>query len=73
MNGVEACKAIRDYEGTNQQIQEVPIIAMTANAIQNELDKLLSEGMNGCLTKPFKIKELEEILNNSVRNESGIS
>ena len=48
LNGYEATKAIREDLKSN-----IPIIALTANAIKGESDKCLSAGMNDYLSKPF--------------------
>jgi polar amino acid transport system substrate-binding protein len=52
MDGYEATKCIRhNANGT-------PIVAMTANAMQGDLERCLEAGMNGYLTKPLMLKEL---------------
>ena len=48
MDGYEASRTIR-----NELHLEVPIIALTANALKGESDKCLSAGMNDFITKPF--------------------
>lgn len=59
MDGFEATKTIRQW--TNAK-GTVPIIALTANATQRDIDKCLSIGMNDCLTKPFTQDDLLKIL-----------
>jgi CheY-like chemotaxis protein len=41
---------------------KVPIIAITANAFADDIERCLSSGMDAVLTKPFKIRELEQAL-----------
>ena len=48
MNGYEATRRIRGELGLN----DVPVIALTANVFREIQDKCLSSGMNDCLTKP---------------------
>jgi two-component system, sensor histidine kinase len=48
LDGYEAARIIR-----NELQLEVPIIALTANALKGESDKCLSAGMNDFITKPF--------------------
>jgi len=55
MNGYEATRAIRGLDGATSII---PIIAMTANDIQQEIDKCFDSGMNAYVPKPFDSKEL---------------
>ncbi len=50
MDGLEATRAIRASTGTNQNS---PIIGLTANAMQADLDACRAAGMNDVLTKPI--------------------
>ena len=45
MNGVTATKKIREFEGTGELVRHVPIIAVTANARQEQIDALIDAGM----------------------------
>lgn len=58
MDGVEATHAIRAYEQV-QALPTTPIIALTANAMQGDRERYLSEGMQGYVTKPVKAQRLE--------------
>ncbi|MGM9582981.1 MAG: response regulator [Phascolarctobacterium sp.] len=53
MNGYEATRAIRALP--DQDLAQVPIIAMTANAFQEDKEKALNEGMDGHVAKPLNI------------------
>jgi CheY-like chemotaxis protein len=55
MDGYEATKAIRKM---NNGKAGVPIIAMSANVLQQEIDKALRTGMNDYISKPFDTVEL---------------
>ena len=60
MNGYDATKAIRRLE--NKEIASIPIIAMTANAFEEDKQQALNCGMNGHISKPIDIKKLFETL-----------
>jgi len=57
MDGFEATRAIRTHTAS-AYFQTVPILAMTAHALNSDKDKCLSVGMNGHLSKPIIIPEL---------------
>ena len=65
MNGYEATRAIRRLE--NRKLADIPILAMTANAFEEDKQEALRSGMNGHIAKPINIellmKELDQILN----------
>ena len=60
MNGVEATKNIRKLNKTGAAT--IPIIAMTANAFQEDVQKCMDAGMNEYLAKPIDTKRLLELL-----------
>lgn len=55
MDGFETTKAIRQ---SDSQKKSVPIIALTANATQKDIEKCLAAGMNDCIIKPFTQDDL---------------
>ena len=62
MNGYETTKAIR---ATNKaDAMTVPIVAMTANAFEEDRRSALECGMNGFVSKPIEIDELSRALEN---------
>jgi signal transduction histidine kinase/CheY-like chemotaxis protein len=58
MDGYTAAKIIR-----NDLLLKTPIIAMTANVLQSDIQKCKDAGMDDFITKPFREKELFELLN----------
>ena len=60
MDGLEATKSIRQDEFSSGK--HIPIIAMTANAMQGDKDTCLSAGMDGYMSKPFKLDDLRNII-----------
>ncbi|WP_240374925.1 PAS domain S-box protein [Bacillus piscicola] len=59
MDGVEATKAIREHPMLGKQI---PIIAMTANAMKSDKEKYLKAGMDDYLSKPVELSKLRDML-----------
>lgn len=53
MNGLDATKAIRAVERTDAV--EIPIIAMTANAFENDIKQCRDAGMDAHLSKPINV------------------
>ena len=58
MNGYEITREIRKTEKQAGVEKEIPIIAITANTLDNDRQKCLDVGMNDYLSKPFTIEEL---------------
>ena len=59
MNGYEATRAIRK---SDKQYAMIPIIAMTANAFEEDKEQAFQAGMNGHIAKPVDVKKVEEVL-----------
>lgn len=60
MNGYEATRAIRKLKNT--QLASIPILAMTANAFEEDKQEALRSGMNGHIAKPIHIENLMSAL-----------
>ncbi len=60
MNGYEATTAIRKLE--NKELSSIPILAMTANAFEEDKQETIRCGMNGHIAKPINIEKLFETL-----------
>ena len=60
INGYEATRRIRSLE--NEDIANIPIIAMTANAFDEDKHNAFEAGMNSHLSKPIDIRELKKTL-----------
>ncbi|HHC11005.1 MAG TPA: PAS domain-containing sensor histidine kinase, partial [Campylobacterales bacterium] len=56
MNGIDATKKLRELN------IQIPIIALTANALEGDREKYLAQGMNCYISKPIDINELDKIL-----------
>lgn len=62
MNGYEAAKAIR--AGNHPMAADIPIIAMTANAFEEDRTRSFEAGMNEHVAKPIDMKRLKEVIIN---------
>ena len=62
MNGYEATEQIRSLD--DPSLAGITILAMTANAFDEDRRKALTCGMNGFLSKPIVIEELINTLQN---------
>jgi CheY-like chemotaxis protein len=69
MDGLEAAKIIREQEC--QRDEHVPIIAMTAHAMQGDREQCLSAGMDGYIAKPLRIDELYRIIESLSNDRAG--
>jgi osomolarity two-component system sensor histidine kinase NIK1 len=61
MDGLEATIKIREEEKLNNIKKRTPIVALTANTMDNDRDKCISYGMDDFLSKPFDIEKLKII------------
>jgi signal transduction histidine kinase/CheY-like chemotaxis protein/GGDEF domain-containing protein len=60
MDGLDATRAIRAME--REDCRTIPIIAMSANAFDDDLKKSVECGMNGHLSKPIEIDKMYKLL-----------
>ncbi|MDE5885530.1 MAG: response regulator, partial [Oscillospiraceae bacterium] len=60
MNGYQATRAIRALDDPAKA--EIPIVAMTANAFDEDRQEAMEAGMNGHVAKPINIEKLMETL-----------
>lgn len=63
MNGIDATRQIRKIEEAINKRKPIVIIAMTANVMKQDREEYLSSGMNDYISKPFKISEINKVLN----------
>jgi len=75
LDGYSAAAAIRKREAFANTTQgrpnrRIPIIALTANAIEGEREKCLASGMDDYLTKPYTHAELQAVLANALQEQA---
>ncbi|MEI6332640.1 MAG: response regulator, partial [Pseudanabaena sp. ELA645] len=66
MDGMEAIKLIR----LDRNLVDIPIIALTALAMEGDREKCLEAGANEYLTKPIKLKALADTIQNILKNRN---
>jgi CheY-like chemotaxis protein len=68
MDGIEAVRIIRNEIGSDYA-RNIPIVALTANALAGNAEMFLANGFNGFISKPIEIKRLDELLKKLVQPE----
>ena len=61
MGGIESMKAIKRFESEHNK-PKIPIIALTANNLKGDKERLMEEGMDGFLSKPINLMGIREVL-----------
>jgi CheY-like chemotaxis protein len=59
MDGYTATRHIRTME---EPYRSIPVIALTADAMQGDKEKCIEAGMTDYISKPFRLEEIEAIL-----------
>ena len=67
MDGHEATRTIRALD--RRDAGEIPILAMTANAFSEDVEKSLASGMNGHISKPIDLQEVFEKITAALQAE----
>jgi response regulator RpfG family c-di-GMP phosphodiesterase len=70
MDGLTATRAIRNGTGPVRD-RNIPIVAMTANALQGDKEKCLAAGMDDYVSKPINPEELRRILTKHLTGHNG--
>ena len=69
MDGLEATGRIRQWEAAVSAAHRLPIIALTADAIEGDREKCLSAGMDGYVTKPINADALFAAIASLIRKD----
>ncbi|MBT3175963.1 MAG: response regulator [Desulfobacula sp.] len=70
MGGLEATEIIRSTK--NVTAQQIPIIALTASVMGDEIKRFIAAGMNSVVAKPIEFKKLNSIMNKLVPKNQGL-
>lgn len=70
VDGLEVARRIRAAEQRTGQ-GRVPLVAMTAHARDDVLERCMQAGMDDCLSKPFHLKEFVEICRKAIDRQFG--
>ena len=62
MGGLEATRVIRDRETRAGESRRIPIIALTAHAMEGDTALCFEAGMDGYISKPYTLSELQQEL-----------
>ena len=62
MDGHQAAKAIRAMYADRPDAEEIPIIALSANAFSEDVQASLDAGMNGHVSKPLNMEEITKVI-----------
>lgn len=68
MNGYDACKAIRKFEGDKDQ--RTCIVALTANAMASDEERCFQAGMDAFLSKPMTQEKLVQVMLASLKQNA---
>jgi CheY-like chemotaxis protein len=69
MDGIEATRIIREEIGTDYA-RDIPVIALTANAIVGNEEMFLNHGFQDFISKPMDMMKLDSVLRRWVRDKS---
>ena len=62
MDGYEALGKMRE----NEKMKNIPVIAVTAQAMSGDKEKCIEAGADGYVSKPINVEELEKLLNHLI-------
>jgi len=63
MNGVEALKCIQ----SSTNLHKTPVIAVSANAMQNDIEHALNVGFKAYIAKPFQVEDILTIVGSALK------
>ena len=64
IDGIEALKRLKNFEETH----DIPVIAMSANAMKRDIDRAMAEGFKAYITKPFDIGKFRKMIEDELKS-----
>ncbi len=58
MDGMEALRLIREFEESSENGRRVPVIALSAHVMKEDVEKFLNSGFDSYVAKPFNSNDL---------------
>ncbi|MDH5716581.1 MAG: PAS domain S-box protein [Spirochaetia bacterium] len=65
ISGIQAIKKLRESENH----KNIPVVAVSANAMKSDIENVMKAGFNGYVTKPFNIDEIIKVLSSTLKLE----
>ena len=69
MDGFTALKALRSY----QETQSIPVVAVSANAMDEDVEMGMAAGFDAYITKPINVADLMKVVGNLLETNQGAS
>ncbi|SMR62179.1 unnamed protein product [Zymoseptoria tritici ST99CH_1E4] len=70
MNGLQCCQKIREFETSGEANRRLPVIAITANVRQAQIEEAMAAGMDTVVPKPFTVTELLDSIENLAKRRA---
>lgn len=64
IDGIEALKRLKNFEETH----EIPVIAVSANAMGKDIDRAMAEGFEAYITKPIDIRNFRKVIEDELKS-----
>ena len=64
IDGIEALKRLRNFEETH----EIPVIAISANAMERDINRAMAEGFKAYITKPIDIRTFRKHIEDELKS-----
>ena len=70
IDGMQATKIIRN--SSHERAKSIPIIAMTADVLENDVEQSLEQGMDAHVAKPFDTRQFLFLLRGLLQNKENM-